>query len=136
MSIQIFIYASCGIFIFGGLSVLVEHFYRVKKWIHAKGVVIRIHEKQSSTDQEGRRTTLYSATLSYQLPKESQTREFRDDVWSSSCPYVIGQELPILINPKKPSRACVKHTITRIIVSLGCIAAGILIFFVFGRNLP
>lgn len=136
MSFNIFLYAICGLFILGGLSVLVQYYYRAKKWIHAKGIVVKLHEKQSHADQDGRKTTLYSATLSYQLPNESQTREFRDDVWSAPCPYVIGQEIPMFVNPHKPSQACVKHTISRIIVSIACIAAGVLLFLVTEKNLP
>ena len=115
------------LFICAGLWVLFVYWYRSQNWIHAIGTVIAINEKQTRDD--GRTTTIYAGTLAYHLPMSTDVLEFQDDVWRSPCAYTIGEEVPILINPRKPKQACVKHGKGRIFVSIGIIALGMIALF-------
>jgi hypothetical protein len=118
------------LFILAGGSLIFRQIYRNKYWIKAMGTVINIREREVRSDHG--LGTQYSGTFAYRLPRQSEILQFDDDVWQSPCRYQVAEEVEILINPKNPKEAWVKHGNIRIIVSaLVVIAGGLLLYATF-----
>ncbi|MTI39537.1 DUF3592 domain-containing protein [Fulvivirga lutimaris] len=114
-----------GVFMFFGLvmlSVCIYIFYSNYKFaqnaVSVNGKVIGFDTHYSS-DDDGGSTLMYSSIFKYEY--QGQEYEHTSDVSSSSPDYDEGEEVEILIDPEKPSKALVNEFWDRwfIIVLMG-----------------